>query len=241
MGRKLKSKSKSKKETREESLDSVDVSSHEASNEEDKKRKRLDDHGESDNPSVKKTKTKKTTTRTKKTATAAAAAAQPITETQQRQPPTANELHDAITWLLIQFQVECVHCGSYESVANDIIKLTRLLAEQPYQKQVTEIQCVRKIKPECSDMDNDYDRAKDCWIRQLQQIPRVSVPVAHNLAYHYPTAMTLWETYHNPNIPEHTKRTLLADCLSSTNTKQTKLSDWIYRVLTSNNPNEILR
>jgi hypothetical protein len=49
-----------------------------------------------------------------------------------RAPPTAEELHDAITWMLIQFQVECIHCQSPEDVSHNLNKMTRLLSEEPY-------------------------------------------------------------------------------------------------------------
>ena len=145
---------------------------------------------------------------------------------------------------VIQFQVECIHCSSTDEVSNHLRKMTRVLAEQPYKNLViSELECIQKLKPECSDMDPDYDRAADCWIRQLQQIPRISRPIAMNLACHFPTAQSLWRAYqsddNNNNDPEE-KRYLTADMFSERST-QAKLASQLYTVLTSTDPNEILR
>jgi flagellar biosynthesis GTPase FlhF len=155
-------------------------------------------------------------------------------------PPTAEELHDAITWILIQFQVECVHCKSADEISNHIRKMTRLLAEEPYQKQVTELECIKKLKAECSDMDPPIDRAKDCWLRQLQQLPRISRPMAMNLTCYYPTALALWKAYQDESLTDNEKRLLTADMFSENKT-QAKLSSQLYTIMTSNDPNEILR
>lgn len=155
-------------------------------------------------------------------------------------PPTTEELQDAMTWLLVQFQVECVHLCSNEDLSTHLRKLTRLLAEEPYQKQTTVMDCVRKLKAQCSDFDPDLDRAMDCWKRQLQQIPHVSMNTASRLVQYYPTARSLWLEYQNPNLSQEQKRLLLAD-ICGNGRRQGKLSEMIYRVVTSNNPSEIIR
>jgi hypothetical protein len=152
-------------------------------------------------------------------------------------PPTAEELHDAVTWMLIEFQVECVHCASSDDVSNDLRKMTRLLAEEPYQRQVTDLDCIRKLKPQCSDMDSPDARSTDCWRRQLQQVPSVSFKVASSLVEFYPTARSLWTAYQNDTLSESEKRLLLADCCG-TGRRHAKLSDQIYRILTSLDPDD---
>lgn len=142
--------------------------------------------------------------------------------------------------LVLQFQVECVHCKSAEDVSNNIRKITRLLAEKPYVKQVTELECVKKIKPECSDMDPAYDRAADCWLRQLQQVPRVSRLMAMNLTCNYPTGLSLWKAYQDEKLTEAEKRNLVAGMFSE-NKSHSKLSSQLYTIMTSQDPNEILR
>jgi len=155
-------------------------------------------------------------------------------------PPTAETLHDAITWMLIQFQVECILCNTAQDVSHTINKMTRLLSERPYIRQVTELECIKKIKANCSDMDLPYERSKECWLRQLQQVPRISLQKARNLTRHYPTARSLWEMYQRDDLTEDEKRVLVAD-LFDQSSRQVKLSDWLYRVMTSMDPEEILR
>lgn len=154
-------------------------------------------------------------------------------------PPTAEEVHDAITWMLIQFQVECVHCASKDDISLHVVKMTRLLAQTPYMKDITELECIKKLKSQCTDNDDDITRSQDCWIRQLQQIPRISYRMAMNVATYYPTAMSLYNEYQKDNISIDEKNNLLSYCFHE-NQVQTKLSNWVYRIMTSNDPNEIL-
>jgi hypothetical protein len=154
-------------------------------------------------------------------------------------PPTDAELEDAIVWLLIQFQVECVPCSSEESLLVHLRKMTRALSEEPYQQQVTELECIKKLKSECFDTSDAYTKANDTWIRQLQQVPRVSEAMARNLAQYFPTARSLWDAYVDPNRTEEEKRMLLAP-LFTEGRQQAKLSDVVYRLITSSNPNELL-
>jgi hypothetical protein len=131
-----------------------------------------------------------------------------------------------------------------EDVSHHLCKMTRMLAEAPYQKQVTELVCIKKLKSECSDLldgpDACYERAKDCWVRQLQQIPRVSRPMAMNLGCYYPTAWSLWRAYQDDTLTEEEKRFLTANMFSE-RASQAKLSSQLYTVMTSNEPDAILR
>lgn len=154
-------------------------------------------------------------------------------------PPTDAELQDAIVWLLIQFQVECISCSTQDNLLLNLKKMTRALSEEPYQQQVTELECIKKLKAECSDSSDAFSKANDTWIRQLQQVPRVSEGMARNVAQYFPTAKSLWDAYQDANRSEAEKRLLLAP-LFSEGRQQTKLSDTVYRLLTSSNPNEFL-
>ena len=154
-------------------------------------------------------------------------------------PPNTEQLHDAILWMLIQFQVESIHCHTPEDVGHEVYKMTRLLAETPYARQATDLQTIAKLPAHVSDMAPSLDRARDTWIRQLQQVPRLSADMAANVAQHYPTALSLWNVYQDDTIPEHEKQALLAD-LFGRSSSQFKLSNHVYRALTSDNPAEIL-
>jgi hypothetical protein len=154
-------------------------------------------------------------------------------------PPNSEQLHDAILWMLIQFQVESIHCSTTEDVAHEVYKLTRALADRPYTKQATDLRATAKLPMTVADTAPNLDRARDTWIRKLQQIPRVSYDMAHAVSCHYPTASSLWKVYQDVNIPHEEKEVLLAE-LFGTRSSQTKLSRHVYRALTSEDPAEIL-
>lgn len=154
-------------------------------------------------------------------------------------PPNTEQLHDAILWMLIQFQIEVIHCESKEDVAKELAKMSRFIAEARYQKQTTEINCIQKLKSQVSDMAPSHDRAVDCWMRQVQQVPRVSGEMARVFVRFYPTARSLWLAYRDPELSEDEKQVLLADCFG-TRTSQVKISKMMYRIMHSQNPDELL-
>jgi hypothetical protein len=155
-------------------------------------------------------------------------------------PPTAEDLHDAITWILIQFQVECVHCTCADDISIHLQKITRLLADTPYRRVVTELECVQKLRPECFETDPPSVHAKDCWMRQLQQLPLLSRRMAEHLVHYYPNAQSLHQAYTNPRLSMDEKLMLTAN-LMAPRKSHAKLSSQLYTVLTSNDPNELLR
>ncbi|KAL7574450.1 hypothetical protein ACA910_015821 [Epithemia clementina (nom. ined.)] len=154
-------------------------------------------------------------------------------------PPNAEQLHDAILWMLIQFQIEVIHCESKDDVPKELAKITRFLANARYQAQTTELACIQKIKAQVSDMAPSHERAVDCWIRQLQQVPRVSAEMARCFARFYPTARSLWLAYQDPDLTLEEKHVLVANCFG-TRASQLKVSHWMYRIFSSQNPNELL-
>jgi hypothetical protein len=155
-------------------------------------------------------------------------------------PPTAEDLHDAIIWILIQFQVECVHCTCADDISIHLQKITRLLADTPYRRVVTELECVQKLRPECFETDPPSVHAKDCWMRQLQQMPRLSRPMAEQLVHYFPNAQSLYQEYTNPRLSMDEKLMLTAN-LMAPRKSHAKMSSQLYTVLTSNDPNELLR
>jgi hypothetical protein len=159
-------------------------------------------------------------------------------------PPTESELHDAIQWLLVQFQVGCVLCPSIEMIQTTVHKMTRAICEAPYTRQVSELECIKKIKTQALTSDGPLDRAKDTWLRQLQQVPRLSEVMARNVVRHYPTALSLWQAYQQQHQQqqeggEARNAALLADILSDTS-RQIKLSEALYRFMTCENPKEMI-
>lgn len=153
--------------------------------------------------------------------------------------PSDWEFRDSLQWLLVQFRVDSISCTSTEEVTSTLLKFTRGVSEAPYIGQTTELECVRKIKPAPNvSQDDMYSKAHDTWFRQLQMIPMVSEARARNLVEHYPTLWSLWQAYQDCE-DEATKALLLSECFGA-RSSQSQLSTTIYRVLTSNDPNEMV-
>eukprot|EP00980_Cylindrotheca_fusiformis_P029077 scaffold22713_cov139-Cylindrotheca_fusiformis.AAC.14 len=153
-----------------------------------------------------------------------------------RSPPTEFELNDAIQWLLVQFQVECIHCPNIEILQTNVHKLTRGICEARYTNKVTELQCIKKIK-QSTNGSRPIDRARDVWLRQLQQVPRISEAVAMKLVQHYPTMQSLFQAYqHGDNITNSG----LVEGILSDRTRQSKLSHSLYRIMMSQDPTEMI-
>ncbi|KAL3943425.1 MAG: hypothetical protein SGBAC_002507 [Bacillariaceae sp.] len=153
-------------------------------------------------------------------------------------PPTEWELNDAIQWLLIQFQVECLHCPSIESTQDNVHKLTRGICEAPYRNQVTELECIKKIKSSNTG-ERPIDKAQDAWFRQLQQAPRLSENMALNAVKEYPTLQSLWQVYNQNGEDDTTNAAVLQGSLSNGRI-MSKLSHTVFRILKSDDPREKL-
>ena len=165
--------------------------------------------------------------------------------------PTVRELQDAMQWVLIQFQVECIFCPNDEFLQSTVHKMTRGLADKPYVNQVTELECIKKIKQGCAGSNDPLEKARDVWLRQLQQVPGLSENKAQHLAEHFPTCQSLWQAYQWEHYCEQEQdydrddanarcSSLLDDKFSADNKRYKKLSDSLYRVLTSDDPYEMI-
>lgn len=154
-------------------------------------------------------------------------------------PPSDEELKDAMAWLLIQFQVECVECRELDQLQMEMNRLTCKLSDIQYRKTYSELDISQKLAPLCSADASLYDQAMDCWLRQVQQMPRVSFNMARALVEHYPTAHSLWSTYQDSTLTQEDKRMLLVDCFGDGKC-QAKLSEHFYQFMTSENPNDLL-
>jgi hypothetical protein len=152
--------------------------------------------------------------------------------------PTQWELLDATQWLLVQFQVECMFCPTSDLIQMAVHKMTRALCDKPYANQVTELECIKKIKQCVSSSDNPMQKARDVWLRQLQQIPGISETKAQNIVEHYPTCQSLWQAYRQEG--EGRSSTLLATVFSGGIRNEPKLSEAVFKVMTSNEPGEMI-
>jgi hypothetical protein len=154
--------------------------------------------------------------------------------------PTQWELLDAVQWLLVQFQVECMFCPTLDLIQVTVHKMTRSLSDKPYANQVSELECIKKSKQGAISEDNPVAKARDVWLRQLQQIPGLSEAKAQNVVEQYPTCQSLWRAYQlEEGVGQNS--TLLASILSrESRTQSRKLSDAVYKLMTSNDPGELI-
>ena len=153
-------------------------------------------------------------------------------------PTSEEELNDATVWLLIEQHVECTLTSTDEETAEYLVNLTRALSEAPYYDDVTELHCVAKLKGD-SAATTAEEKAKCAWMRQVQQLPGLSEAKARKLVEHYPTLMSLLDEYEDPTLTNDEKKCLLEDCLVE-GRKARKLSESMYRLMTSNDPNELI-
>jgi hypothetical protein len=133
---------------------------------------------------------------------------------------TDADLRDAIGWLHIAWSVETL---VDVDVAPMLQKLTRALSEAAYHPPSTELECIRKLK-------NDSDP----WSRMLQQIPGLSASRARALVQYYATPYALHQEFirtQNPNLVAH---------LMDSERQNRKLSQFLYKLLTSQDGKELL-
>lgn len=148
---------------------------------------------------------------------------------------TDADINDAVVWLHITFRTECQPMSSFEQVLEFLLKMTRAISEEPYVQQVTELECVRKIKSSLEGETTPSERASDTWIRMLQQVPMLSASRAEQLAQYYPTARSLRDAYQQADDKE-----LLVAHLFGERSQLRKLSEQLCRVMTGNDPREML-
>lgn len=158
--------------------------------------------------------------------------------------PTLSELLDAVQWLLVQFQVECIFCPTVDLMQTTVHKMCRALCEKPYVDQVSELQCIKKIKQGAAATGDPMAKARDVWLRQLQQVPGLSEAKAQNVVERYPTCQSLWQAYQRGGGGGEGRSvnhsTLLGPIFSGGVRNESKLSDAVYKLMTSNEPDEMI-
>jgi len=153
-------------------------------------------------------------------------------------PTSEEELNDATVWLLMEENVECTLTSCDDETVDYLVNMTRALSEAPYYEDVTELHCVKKLKADAA-ATSVVEKAQCAWMRMARQVPGMSETKARKLVEHFPTLMSLVEKYEDPNLTLDEKKRLLDDCLVE-GRKSKKLSDSFYRLMTSNDPNELI-
>ena len=111
--------------------------------------------------------------------------------------PRDFELEDAAMWCSIQFSVDIIPLSGDEQLTDFLQKMTRSISETPYRDQVTELECIKKIRSDLPATARPHEKARDTWERMLLQVPQLSLQRARNATQVYPTIMSLWNDYQN--------------------------------------------
>ena len=154
-------------------------------------------------------------------------------------PLHVEDVHDSLSYLLIQHQIECLQCSTLDAMTHEIAKMTRLLSEAPYVPCNHQRACLKFIPAECSDDDPSWVKAHDTWRRQIQVLPQMGEAAARTLIRTYPTGRSLWLAYQQSDDDEAERRLLVSTSLGSRTLS--KKSMWMYQIMTSTDPNELLR
>jgi hypothetical protein len=154
-------------------------------------------------------------------------------------PPRDFELEDAAMWCSIQFSVDIIPLSGDEQLTDFLQKMTRTISETPYRDQVTELECIKKIRSDLPATARPHEKARDTWERMLLQVPQLSLQRARNVTQVYPTMMSLWNDYQNLEASDVQKEAAIADCLGG-KSQQMKISQSLFRILTSSDPNELI-
>jgi len=118
------------------------------------------------------------------------------------------------------------------------VKITRWLSEKCYAEQYTELDCVTQFKVNRDNNDGPLQRAQETWKNQLAILPSMSENSAANVVKYFPTRRSLFEAYNDSSLTESQKRMLLTHCFG--NKKNIKMSDMIYRLMTTRDPEELI-
>ena len=151
---------------------------------------------------------------------------------------TDSDLQDALVWLLTEEQVEYHQTANAEETAEYLLNLTRALSEAPYYEDATELHCIKKIKADAGASTPD-EKVTDVWMRMLQQIPSMSEKKARRLVQRYPNMNSLVNAYEDPSLSEAERRELVSGFLVEGKI-QKKLSDTLYRLMMTDEPNDQL-
>mmetsp|Transcript_4858 Transcript_4858/g.9775 ORF Transcript_4858/g.9775 Transcript_4858/m.9775 type:complete len:415 (+) Transcript_4858:239-1483(+) len=104
-------------------------------------------------------------------------------------PPSVDDLEEAIIWMLMEEQIECVPARSQAEACEYLMDMTKSLTKQPYEVEPSELQCMNKAKKD------DKNDAKSYFRRMLVQLPQVTAIKVDKLMEQYPTLTHLVNAY----------------------------------------------
>lgn len=148
---------------------------------------------------------------------------------------TPSLVDEAVVWLQIEAKCHVRRTDGPPESAGYMYRLTSAIANAPYRQESSFATFCAEATGKRSARTST---PQETWIRQLQQINKVSVGVAMAIADKYPTFRSLMSAYQNDSLKEQDKELLLQDIKvgSATTSKDRRvgpaLSKRIYLVFT---------
>lgn len=147
-------------------------------------------------------------------------------------------IYDAISFLSILHRVDCIPCANLRVMMQILQRMTISISKVPYTRPTTEVECMRKFSKKLARSQDRMERVQDTWYRMLCIFPQMSADRAQRLIQHYPTMHSLREAYQDPDKTVEEKEQLVANLFDDR--QHRKLSTQLYRVMTSQNRNELI-
>uniref|UniRef100_A0A3P9Q184 ERCC4 domain-containing protein n=1 Tax=Poecilia reticulata TaxID=8081 RepID=A0A3P9Q184_POERE len=151
-----------------------------------------------------------------------------------------------LVYLQLYKNISVVFVESWQDITDHVCAVTKALSKRPF-KLMTE----RTELPFCVDgswaggarVGRDGSGLRDVWVRQIQQLNRVSPAVAAAVAEAFPSPRLLLQAYQNSGS-EAEKKSMLAGLSVKTEGKERRvgpdISARMYRSLTAENPQLVL-
>ncbi|XP_017166132.1 probable crossover junction endonuclease EME2 isoform X2 [Poecilia reticulata] len=156
------------------------------------------------------------------------------------------DVEEVLVYLQLYKNISVVFVESWQDITDHVCAVTKALSKRPF-KLMTE----RTELPFCVDgswaggarVGRDGSGLRDVWVRQIQQLNRVSPAVAAAVAEAFPSPRLLLQAYQNSGS-EAEKKSMLAGLSVKTEGKERRvgpdISARMYRSLTAENPQLVL-
>ena len=129
--------------------------------------------------------------------------------------------------------IDCIETDSNKESVNIIDKILRILTKSPYKQEASIYRLHSKKLLPNTEVQDKYRE----WAHQLINISSISEKKALKIISKFPSMSLLMEYYQDPKVSLKEKRSIFATVFER---KEKRLSEKIYTVYTSINPDEII-
>ncbi|XP_023196768.1 probable crossover junction endonuclease EME2 isoform X1 [Xiphophorus maculatus] len=156
------------------------------------------------------------------------------------------DVEEVLVYLQLYKNISVVFLESWQDITNHVCAVTKALSKRPFKllTERTELPfCVVGSWASGARVGRDGSGLRDVWVRQIQQLNRVSPAVAAAVAEAFPSPRILLQAYQNSGS-EAEKKGMLAGLSVKTEGKERRvgpdISARMYRSLTAENPQLVL-